>query len=447
MPSRRLPPVHWLAGLSLVPMLVWWLGWNPGFASSDTIDQWSQGLSGDYLNNHPPVHTLYLELMSLGNTRPGLVSLLQILALAGLLVIAAKWLVASGVPPWLAVGSTWVMGIAPAVATTTLALWKDVVFGLFVLWVWIELVASAQETRRWDRPWPSVRLGLALAGVWVFRGNGPITVLLLLIVLAWVHRRRLRRILVPALVTLATAFALTTPLAMALGVRGEGIDPSQVFLPDVAASFNAEPQTFSEADLTLLGDLAPLQVWDTRYDCYDSTPLLFDPAFDHGPLRADRGAYRDLVLEVFIRDPDSVIEHRVCAANFLYSPVQPEDAYFHRPPYDIPPNEVGLVRAPRSNQAFDVTDRIWRWSEGHLWLMWRPAIVLIPALLVAAALWAIRETRRLFLPVALFLIHLGNVALTSPAQELRYAYPLYLVAVLTLPLAYLVFRPGSRQAP
>src|SRR5690606_25179593 len=106
-----------------------------------------------------------------------------------------------------------------------------VVFGLCLLWAWIELIHLSKGPG-WERTWPTVRLGLALAGVWVFRGNGPITVLLLFLLLAWVHRRRLRRLARPVAVTAITAVLLTTVLASVIGATGDGIDPSQVFLPD-----------------------------------------------------------------------------------------------------------------------------------------------------------------------------------------------------------------------
>lgn len=441
----RADRTHWFAAFALVPMLVWWLGWYPGFASSDSIDQWTQGKTGDYLNNHPPIHTWYLEVMSLGNTRPGLVTLFQILVLTGLLILAARWLIELGVPRWLALGAAIAVGAAPAVSTTTLALWKDVVFGLCLLWAWIELIGLARDQWRWDRTGPLVRLGLALGGVWVFRGNGPLTVALFAAGLAWIHRRRLRRAALPLAIALVTALLLTFPVAWLLDVTGAGIDPSQVFLPDVAASLNSEPETFPAEDIDLLDDLAPLDVWKTKYDCFDSTPLLFDPSFDHDPLRADRWTYRQLVVDVVMRDPDSVLEHRVCATNFLYAPAQPDDAYFHRPLYDIPPNDVGLSRDPLSDQAWAVTDAIWRWAERRLWLVWRPALVLIATAATLFALGARKGTRVLLLPGLLWAAHLFNVALTSPAQEFRYAYPLYLIGLLTVPLAWLTIKesPGK----
>jgi hypothetical protein len=148
-------------------------------------------------------------------------------------------------------------------------------------------------------------------------------------------------------------------------------------------------------------------------------------------------------LAVLTRDFDSVLGHRLCAANFVYSPVQPTGAYFHRPPYDFPPNTLGLVRSPISDRAFAVTDAVWRWAEvdSRLWLTWRPAIILLPAL-AAVVVFAFRA-RRFLLPSALLVAHTLNVMATSPAQEFRYAYPLYLMAALTLPLLGPALRSGD----
>ena len=283
-----------------------------------------------------------------------------------------------------------------------------------------------------NRPWPAIRLGLALAGVWLLRGNGPITVLPLLLVVAWVYRRRLRVVGIALATIVVSVFLTVGPLYSILDVQGASIEPAQVFLPDVAASYNAEPETFSEADVDLLEAVAPPIIWNTHYDCRDSTPLLFNPMFDQTPVIERAGEYRSLELAVLLRDPDSVLAHRLCAANFVFAPAQPADAFFHRPPYDFPPNTVGLARAPISDRAFAVTDALWRW------LTWRPAIVLLPAL-GAVVVFAFRA-RRFLLLSALLLAHILNVMATSPAQEFRYAYPLYLMAALTLPLLWPALR-------
>ncbi len=438
--ARPALPSWLLAGTAALPVFVWWLGWYPGFASSDAIDQFGQVGSGVYSNFHPAIHTLYLGLLSLGGAQPGLVTLFQLLVLGVLLAYAARWLVAAGVPAWLAIAAAWLLGLSPAVAPTTLALWKDVPFALLMLWVWIELLALAVDPKRADRLWPAVRLGLTLAGVWLFRGNGPITVLPVLLVIAWVYRRRLTMVGVAAGAVALAVFLVIGPLYAIVDVQPSGIEPAQVFLPDVAASYDAEPETFTEADVELMEEVAPRFIWTERYDCYDSTPLLFDPFFDQTAVRESPGDYRDLEVDILFRDPDSVLAHRLCAASFLYVPAQPDDAYFHRPPYDIPPNTVGLARVPLAGWAFDITDRVWRWAEidNRLWLTWRPAILLLPAL-AAVVVFAVRD-RRFLLPSTVLRAHTLNVMGTTPAQEFRYAYPLYLIAALTLTLLWPAIR-------
>jgi hypothetical protein len=436
--ARRITP-HWsLAALGAVPVLVWWLGWYPGFASSDSIDQFGMIQSGVIFGYHPAIHTLYMGGLSLGGGQPGLVTLFQIIAFGGLLAYAAYWLIRAGVPRWLAIAVCWALGLSPAIAPTTITLWKDVPFGLFFLWAWIELLALAVKRGTPASTAAMVRLGVALGGVWLFRGNGPLTVLLTLLILTWVFRRQVRSVVVMAASLAAVVLLVLGPVHALVDVQGSGIEPATVFLPDVAGSYNSEPETFEPDDIDLIDDLAPLQIWTSRYTCYDSTPLLFDPAFDVTPVRERSDVYRDLELRVLFRDPDSVIEHRVCAANFVYSPVQPADAYFHRPEYDIPANDVGLERSAISDRAFAITDWLWRWAEvdERLWLTWRPAILILPALAVVLLFAVLGRGRRFLIPSALFLAHLANVAATSPAQEFRYAYPLYLVAALTIPLAW-----------
>ena len=438
-------PGHLLAATAALPVFVWWLGWYPGFASSDTIDQFGQIQNGVFYNHHPAVHTFYLGVLSQGGVRPGAVTLFQLLVFGALLAYGARWLIEAGVPKWLAIGAAWALGLSPAIAPTTLALWKDVPFGLFVLWSWIELLALAVDRERISRMWPMVRLGVALGGIFLFRGNGPITVLPLLVVLFWLYRKRLRDPLVTLGTLVAVVVLIIGPLYSAFDVEDNSIEPAQVFLPDVAASYSSDPETFTEPDVDLLEAVAPLSIWTGRYDCYDSTALLFDPQFNQAPVRQTPADYRGLEVDVLLRDFDSVLVHRVCAANFVYAPAQPEDAFFHRPPYDIPQNTVGLHRSPLSWKAFNLTEPIFAWAgaDERLWFTWRPAIVVIPAL-AAVVMFAIRpRARRFLLPSALFGAHTLNVMATSPAQEFRYAYPLYLLAVLTLTLLWPTLRPGE----
>ena len=437
MSSPRVP-AHWYASLVILPLTVWWLGFYPGFGHTDTFDQWNQLQTEVISNYHPAIHTIYMDALSLDGTRPGLVSGFQIMALTALLVYAAKWLIRAGVPSWLGVGAMILLGLSPAIPPTTMALWKDVPFALACVWAWVELLALAVDRDRRARPWPWLRLGIALSGIWLFRANGIVTALPMVLILAWVYRRHWRQMAITAGIIALLVVGITGPLYQLREVSESAIEPVEALLPEIAASLIASPETFDSTEQTLLETLAPMDVWTAEYDCYESNGLLFHPSFDHLPVRADPGPYRSLFLEVLLRDPSSVVRHRLCASNFVYVPVQPGDAYFHRPPYDFPPNEVGLQRRPISDRAFALTDRYWRWAERDdvLWLTWRPAIVVLPALAVTLLLALVPAGRRFLPPAILFSLHVANVMVTSPVQEFRYAYPLYLMGWLTLLLAF-----------
>jgi hypothetical protein len=79
------------------------------------------------------------------------------------------------------------------------------------------------------------------------------------------------------------------------------------------------------------------------------------------------------------------------------------------------------------------------------WLTWRPAIYVLLGLLTYAAVWWRRELRPLGWIGLLFVIHLGNVFVTSPSHEFRYAFGLYLISLGSLPLWYLIADPARAR--
>ena len=434
-----------LASLSVIPLLVWWLGWFPGFLSSDSFDQLRQAEAFEFRNFHPAFHTLYLWLVTRVWDSPGAVTLVQVLLMAGLLSLVAQRLADVGVNPWVAAGSAWVVAALPAVSTTTIAVWKDVPYTLALVWAFAELLAATRDPDGYWRGRASLRLGGALALVWLFRHNGFVTVVVLAAVLAVVFRDRWRRLLPAAGVVVAAVVAVQMVLYPLLDVRRASIEPAEVLVSDVAASLRHEPGNFSADELAYLATIAPLDVWTDRYRCEDSTPLVFAPDFDASVIRDDPGRFRSLAVRSILRDLDTTIGHRWCAASYLFVPAQPKGAYFHRPPFAIAANALGITREPVVQYFFQTTKSVFVWAEpsGRLWLTWRPALAVWAALLTYAAVAYRRSLRRLLLPAALIVAQGLNVAVTTPAQEFRFAFGIYVMALLSVPLLWLAARPSE----
>jgi len=449
MPAAR--RAFWLGLLSFLPLLVWWLGWTPGFVSPDTLDQLTQVETGQYTNFHPAIHSLMLALLGGGETL-GAISLLQALALAGLLALLAKRMVELGVPTWLAVGAAWLVSLLPAVGPTVLAIWKDVPFSLGMLWIFAELLLLARlGDRFWTSRWPPLRLGLAAAVVWLFRHNGLLTVLPLLVALTYSYRRHLRRVGMSWATLLIVLVIVLGPLYALAGVDRTRAGIGELLVSDVAASFVHEPSNFSADETAFVESIAPRPLWVNLYDCDELQPLLFHPSFSISKLRLESTRFLILGFRTLLRDPDTVLGGRACLASYLFAPPQPTGAYLHRPPFDIPDNALGITRQPVSERAYRLTLAVWEWAEqpGWMWLTWRPGLPLIACLAVLLLLRWRARLGRLGWVLALVLLHVGNVAFTSLAPEFRFAFPLYLIAWMILPLASLarVDAPAIQRSP
>jgi hypothetical protein len=435
-----------LGALSVVPLLVWWLGWFPGFLSSDSIDQLGQADRFEFSNFHPATHTITLWAITRIWDDPGAVTLVQAIAMAGLLAVAARRLVQLGVHIALAVGAVWLAAVLPMVGATTITIWKDVPYTLGLLWAFTELLLMARDRPAfWNGLWGPLRLGAALGLLMVYRHNGWITVAFVTLALAIGFFRSWRGLLRYLLALIVVGIALPAIVVRTFPVDTTTIEMAEVFTSDVAAVYQHHPESFGEPDLALLEAVAPLDVWRNRYSCLDSTALVFDAAFSNDAIRAEPDDYRALVMRRVLADLPTVIGHRWCAASYLLVPAQPADGFFHRPPFDIPPNTLGIAREPVSDRAFSVTKSLYVWVEpaGRLWLTWRPALVIWLGILTYVGIALRRRLRPILWAAVLIAAQMLNVAATSPAQEFRFAFGIYLLMWLSVPLAWLVFRPSE----
>jgi hypothetical protein len=435
-----------LGSLTIIPLLIWWAGWYPAIMSSDSIDQWSQVVSFEFRSSHPFTHTAYLWLISVVWQTPAAVALVQIALLAGLLALIARRLVQIGIRPWVAISTVWVIALLPMTAVTTLAIWKDVPFTLAMGWVFTELLLLAADKDRFWLTWHGpLRLGTGLGLMWALRPNGKLTVLVFVVALAIVFRTRWRR-LIPMISGVLGVGIVLPAVVVAVWpiVANRSLEPAEVFMPQVGAVVAHARDSLSEDDLILVAAVAPIELWESQYQCGDSSALIFDPDYRNSVIQSDPSSYRSLILRSAVRAPGTVAGHRWCAGEYLLSPYDRTQTYVHIPPFDIWTNDLGLVRAPLSDRAYAAT--LWAYElVGHpwlKWLMWRPAVAVLFGLITYAAIWWRRKLRPLAWIGLLFGVHLLNVFGTSPTHEFRYAFPLYLISLASAPLWYLIVDPS-----
>ncbi len=437
-----------LGSLTIIPLLVWWAGWFPAIMSSDSTDQWGQVLAFSFQNVHPITDTAFLWVVSLVWASPGAVALVQVVLMALLLAVVARRLVQLGVRMPMAVAAVWIIALLPMTAATTITIWKDVPFTLAMGWVFTELLLLAANRDRFWATWHApVRLGVGLGLMWALRANGKFTVIAFAVVLAVVFSARWRNLLIGGGAMLGVGVVLPGILIAVLPVTNRPIEPAQVFMPDVGAVVVHARDALSAEDLELVTAVAPLSVWEEQYACGDSSPLLFNADYDNSVVQDNASAYRGLILRAVLAAPATVAGHRWCAGEYLLSPFNRTDTFVHRPPFAIWPNELGLERAPLSDRAYAAT--LWAYKAVERpaieWLTWRPAIYVLFGLLTFASLWRKEKLRPLSWIGLLFVLQLGNVFITSPSHEFRYAFGLYLFTLASVPLWYLIANPSRAR--
>ncbi|MFQ5948037.1 MAG: hypothetical protein ACE5KX_04160 [Acidimicrobiia bacterium] len=432
----------WLGLGTVIPLLVWWLGWFPGFLSKESLEQLAEVEQFRFTSLYPPIHTIALWAGTrLWNT-PGAVALLQVLAMVLLLATVSRRLTRLGMPVAVAVGTVWAVSSLPAVGSITVAVWSDVAFALALVWTFVELLALARlGDAFWANRANQVRLGSALALVWLLRRSGPLTVVLLAFVFLVVYRDRLRSLAVSAGVLVATVLFVQAILYSVFPVDRVSPAVGDLYPSVVASSLTHEQESFSASELAYLETIAPLDVWTGAYLCEDGSALIKDRDFDPDAIRREPRRFRSLMLRSVVRDPDTALGHRLCAASFLFIPRQPLGGVFERVPYAIPANDLGLERSPVSDGAFRLTKAILVRTEqpDDLWLWWRPGLLVWLAMATYVAL-AVRRRFRLLWPGAAFAAHLVALVVTAASPAFRYALGIYLISLLSLPLALMVFR-------
>lgn len=430
-----------------VPLIVWWVAWYPGILSIESLTQLAEVDAADFTNEIPAIHSILVWIITRIWDSPAAVTLVQVAAMVALLGAYIRRSPGVGVPWWLGGITILVFGWLPAVGATTIALEVQVAQTLVAIWVLVELMALAPESVRYLRdPWAMARLSTALGMAWLFDHAGLVVVVLVFGALALGLRRSVGLLAAPVAGAVALFLLVQGPLYAAFSVDRAVIPLGEAYAPEVAAVYRHDAGWFSDADLALLAAVADLDVWHDAYTCVDGMALVGDREFDTSVIRADPGAYRGLLFRAAASHPTTVAGHRWCAAGVMLVPEQPHGERFSTYVYNIPPNDMGIVRDSLWVPGFNATKAILVRTDqpDRLWMFWRAGTLVWPALAGIAAL-AVRR-RRLAWPGLALVALLVLAVLTVREASFRESFAVYSLSFLSLPLWWSAFREATTHS-
>lgn len=425
---------RWLiVGLVAMPLLLWWVSWYPGMLSSASVEQLSAIEAGEFRD--PAIHSIFVWLVTRVWSSPASVTLLQVVAMVVLLDAFVRRARQLRIPYWLAGGTAVLFAWMPAVGVTTIALETQVAQTLVGIWILVELMALAPNPAHYlGDPWSQGRLGGALALAWLLDHGGVVVLVTVAVVSIVALRRRVELLAVPLAGAVALALLVQGPLYALFSVDRNTNPIGLAYAPEIAAVYHHDPGWFDESDRALLTAVAGLDVWEDAYGCGDGASLIADREFDADAIRRRPGAYRGLLARATATHPLTVLGHRACAAGFLFVPGQPLGVQFSTYVYNVPPNDLGIQRETLWEDGFNMTKAVLVRVDqpDRLWLFWRPAILVWPALAgIAVLLW---RRRRMAWPGMALVAYLLLAFLTVRESSFREAFAGYSLAFLSLPL-------------
>ena len=443
-PGRPVGRWVWLA-LAAPPLGVWTiylLALWPGVLSPDSMFQWSQVLTGRFDNWHPAFHGMTEWLISLPARTPASVAVAQIVALAGVV----GWGLASMRRIGLHVAAAWMISLVfalwPSNGALVVTLWKDIPYAITVLALGVVLLREVDgRYPLLDRISGQALVGLLAALAALFHHAGPVVAVGSLVALALA--RSWRAVLAPTIGALVMFLLVQGPLFDALEVttRSPPHDDAAVMhhlAAHMTAGTHLEPE---QAEFVASNPYLSDTSW---YLCDTVTPLITRPDFSVARLEEDAAESRRLLLSLFARNPRVDLIHMACSSQLVWKIRRlPGDYHFgagFRQLDDgslstVVDNPHGLHRDPViPSLTKPLAETVLATEQpGTAWLWWR-APLMVYALLFGSVVAAVRSGRRRYLLVAM---PAGVLALTlvlaAPAQDFRYAYPVFVSGLLLAP--------------
>jgi hypothetical protein len=217
--KRRL---RWL--VFALPMIALWsiylLAYWPGMMSADSLDQWGQALSGQFIDHHPAFHTFTIWLLTRLVETPAAVALAQIVALALVTGAILAHIESLGVASHWVWAACLLFALTPVNGTMVVTLWKDIPYATVMLALTYLIFRLAQSRGKWIESttnWLALGVIAALAGL--FRHNGLLAVLATFPVLLVALRRYWKQLVYAFGLSMVLYFGITGPVYGWAGVE------------------------------------------------------------------------------------------------------------------------------------------------------------------------------------------------------------------------------------
>jgi hypothetical protein len=426
--------------LYAVPSFVVWgislLAFYPGVMTFDSMNEWSQAMSGKYDDLLPVIYALFIRVVTRIWASPAAIAIIQILILGFIAGIWIYLLDELGVPAWLCWVTSILFALSPINLLYPVILWKDILYSAGVLlltyflfrMVWVDLnIVSKVSTQ--------IGLGILVAGIALLRYNG-IAVALAVFVLSLFLFLKFRGAWVRIILVGIGVYLFFQGLVFSL-LQVQHLYPLEMITVQQVAAYVRSGIPLTQNEQEYLSKISPLDSgW--QYNCSDNVATFRSKDFGLALIMANRAKFYQIYASMVFRRPDIFIRHSLCSSKIVWSLGNNQEP--HEPAVPLFPIEYNSPKFSYLNLHTNsflpgLRSRIMGLEQrlmDHplIGIIWRPAIYLYIGIAIFIFLALRWKSILMFFPAIPILVQSISLIFTTPSYAFRFQYAVYLVVML-----------------
>lgn len=318
-----------VALLLFIMWLPYFLNYYPGITSYDTHYQLMQGFGKiPYNNHHPVLHTFIMSsVVKVGHAITGdynfgiaLYVILQMIFCAITLSFVVYYMGKRNINPIIKMITFLCFAFVPFVPQFSIAVWKDVPFAMFMVWLLIGIIEMiTNEEKFFTKKRNFVIFILITLCVLFFRNNGIYIVLLTLPFALFLRRKYWKQILIIFGIPIVFYYIITGPVFTKLDIaKSSPKEMLSIPIQQMARIVKYKGDELSEEDKNVIGQYINI---DTAAENYN--PTISDPIkneFNEGTYNQDKLNLIKLYIKLAIKYPGETLEALVGNTYGYYYP-------------------------------------------------------------------------------------------------------------------------------
>ena len=318
--------------VALLLFIVWlpyFLNYYPGITSFDTHYQLMQGFGVvPYNNHHPALHTFIMSsVVKVGHAITGdynfgiaLYAILQMIFCALTLSFVIYYMGKRNINPIIKMITFLCFAFVPFVPQFSIAVWKDVPFAMFMVWLLIGIIEMITKEEKFFAKKRNLGLFMLITlCVLFFRNNGVYIIILTLpFAIVW-KRKYWKQILIILGIPIIFYYIITGPVFTKFNIaKSSSKEMLSIPMQQMARIVKYKGDELSEEDKNIIGQYINI---DTAAENYD--PTISDPIkneFNDGTFNQDKLNLIKLYVKLVIKYPGETLEALVGNTYGYYYP-------------------------------------------------------------------------------------------------------------------------------